>query len=95
MRNILIIIVAIFGFSLPTFAQGTIDKDGVYRPTEEEITNNKRIIELWRHPTFVTLRLASTRREIPDEEPTTTPHLTQTINGCTFSYSLLRAQVKT
>ena len=66
-------IIFVLMIEVPTFAQGTVDKDGVFRPTEEEIANNKRIIELWRHPTFVTLRLASTRREIPDEEPTTTP----------------------
>src|SRR5260370_41971518 len=54
-------------------AQGTIDKDGVYRPTKEELANNKRLAELLRHPTFITLRLVSIPHDIPREKPTDTP----------------------
>lgn len=69
--------ISICGFvlvlALSISAQGTRDKYGVYHPTEEEIANNKRITELFRHPTFITLRLASMRRDSPSEEPSTTP----------------------
>ena len=59
--------------ALSAHGQGTVDQNGVYRPTEEEIARNKRLAELWRHPTFVTLRLTSIRRAFPDEAPSTTP----------------------
>ena len=58
---------------LPTFAQGTIDKYGNFHPTEEQLAKNKRMGELLRNPTFITLRLASIRRYHPPEEPSTTP----------------------
>ena len=60
-------------FTLTVFGQGSVDKNGVYQPTQEEITNNKRILELWRHPTFVVLRLSSVQRDVPNENPSTTP----------------------
>jgi hypothetical protein len=67
------ICVTVLSIALSVHAQGTVDKDGVYHPTEQEIANNKRIAELFRHPTFITLRLASMPRDVPREEPSTTP----------------------
>jgi hypothetical protein len=67
----IIILVLIIGVS--TFAQGTIDKYGNYHPTEDQTAKNKRVGELLQHPTFISLRLTSQRRDIPREEPTTTP----------------------
>jgi hypothetical protein len=72
-KNILVIVVTIFGFAMSAFAQGTLQKDGVYPPTDEQIAHNKRIAEMLKHPTFITLRLTSTRRDVPREEPSTTP----------------------
>jgi hypothetical protein len=65
--------IAILIFALTVLGQGSVDKDGVYRPTEAEIEHNKRLLELWKHPTFVTLRLITARRDVPLEEPSTTP----------------------
>lgn len=72
-RTYLGICVTVLSLALSVHAQGTRDKNGVYHPTEEEIANNKRIIELFRHPTFINLRLASRPRDFPREEPSTTP----------------------
>ncbi len=68
------IFVIILGVTLVSFAQqGTIDKNGIYHPSEEQIAKYKRLGELLRHPTFITLRLASMRRDVPTEAPSTTP----------------------
>lgn len=50
----------ILSFALSVCAQGKIDERGVYNPTDEEIAANKRLNELLRKPTFITLRLVST-----------------------------------
>ena len=42
-------------------------------PLEETIAKNKRMAEALKHPTFITLRLESVRRGVPNEEPSTTP----------------------
>lgn len=65
--------VLLLSLALSVSGQGTINKFGVYRPSDEELARNKRIGELLRHPTFVTLRLISERRFSPTEEPSTTP----------------------
>jgi len=65
--------VTILAFTLSAFGQGTIDKYGVYHPTDEEIANNRRIAELLRHPTFITLRLISIPHDVPREKSTDTP----------------------
>ncbi|HYX30152.1 MAG TPA: hypothetical protein VE863_16540 [Pyrinomonadaceae bacterium] len=74
LKNLKLIIAPIgtLCFALTAFGQGSVDENGVYRPTEQEIANNKRLLELWKHPTFVTLRLISARR-VTTEEPSTTP----------------------
>ena len=59
--------------ALQVAAQATVIEQGVRQPAEEQIGNYKRLEELWRHPTFVMLRLASIAREFPHEDPTTTP----------------------
>jgi hypothetical protein len=48
--------------ALSVVAQTRIDERGIKQPTEEEIAANKRLGELLRHPTFVTLRLVSSPR---------------------------------
>jgi len=42
-------------------------------PTEEQLARYKRLEELLKHPSFVTLRLVSMQRDAPNEEPSTTP----------------------
>ena len=56
-----------------TFAQGVVGQNGVYQPPEQQLAAFKRQQEMLRHPTFVTLRLVSSRRFVPREEPTDTP----------------------
>ena len=65
--------VTVLGLALSVCAQGTIDEHGVRHPSEEEVAAHRRLIELLGHPTFITLRLASVRRYMPREEPSTTP----------------------
>jgi hypothetical protein len=67
------VFVTVLCLIFPAYAQDTRDKNGVYQPTEEEIARNKRITELFRYPTFITLRLASLRRDFSNEEPSSTP----------------------
>src|SRR5256885_10975651 len=67
------VIIFILMIGVSAFAQGTIDKYGNFHPTEEQLAKNKRMGELLRNPTFITLRLASFRRYHPPEEPSTTP----------------------
>lgn len=64
---------AVLSFALTASAQGRIDERGVYQPTEEELAANKRLGELLRKPTFITLRLLSLPRDIPREQPSDTP----------------------
>ena len=73
MYHMCLLICLVLGISLSTVAQGTIDKNGVYHPTEEEIAKSKRVAELLRHPTFIKLRLSSMSRYSLREEPSTTP----------------------
>src|SRR5258706_7904907 len=72
-KNLLCLITIAFALSIPAFGQGTIDKNGVYHPTEEELAANKRLWELLRHPTFIRLRLISFGRDVPREGPSDTP----------------------
>jgi hypothetical protein len=69
----LLLLTMIFAATISVVAQGTVDQHGVYHPTEEEIARNKRMYELLQHPTFITLRLATTGREVPREVSTDTP----------------------
>jgi hypothetical protein len=59
--------------TLSVWAQGTPDQNGVYQPSEQQLAAFKRQQEMLRHPTFVALRLVSSRRFVPREEPTDTP----------------------
>lgn len=63
----------VVSLAITALGQGSRDKNGVYQPSEEEIAKNKRIAELLQHPTFITLRLASARRDIPNEGSSATP----------------------
>lgn len=63
----------VFAATISVLAQGTVDQHGVYHPREEEIARNKRIHELLRHPTLITLRLGTTGRPVPKEAPTDNP----------------------
>jgi hypothetical protein len=60
----------ILGLAVSVFAQGTIDKNGVYHPTDEELSQSKRDYELLQHPTFITMRLSS---GFSDPRSSTTP----------------------
>lgn len=73
MKVLILAWVMVFTFSLSVFAQGTVDERGVYHPTEEEVARNKRIAELLRNPSFITLRLMSMPRDVPRESATDTP----------------------
>lgn len=67
-------LLAIFFFVvLSASTQDTVEAQGVDHQTEVEIANNKRISELLRHPTFITLRVTSHQRDVPREEASTTP----------------------
>jgi hypothetical protein len=59
--------------ALTILAPGTVDKHGVYHPTEEEIANNKRLYELLKHPIFLALRLVSVPRDSGDQRRTDAP----------------------
>jgi hypothetical protein len=63
----------VLSLAITALGQGSRDKNGVYQPSEEEIAKNRRIAELLQHPTFITLRLASSRRDIPNEGSSATP----------------------
>ena len=68
--NLLVVILA---STLTAFAQGTIDAQGVYHPTEAQLAAVKRQEELLRHPTFITLRLAASPRDIAPEQTPDAP----------------------
>jgi hypothetical protein len=72
-KNFLCLVTIVLAVSISAFAQGTVDKNGVYHPSEEELAANKRLAELLRHPTFITLRLTSVGRDVPREGPSDTP----------------------
>ena len=73
MKKVLLMCAIFLASTLSVFAQGTIDERGVYHPTEEELAANKRLAELLKHPTFITLRLLSMPRHAPREDATDTP----------------------
>lgn len=49
--------VAVFGFASSVSAQSRVDEHGVSHANEEALAANKRLGELLRKPTFITLRL--------------------------------------
>src|SRR6185369_15353026 len=66
------VVLSILSFS--AFGQSNPDQDRKDLPTPEQIANYKRIWELLRHPTFISIRLVSTGRDVPNEPPpSTTP----------------------
>ena len=67
--------VAILCFAITVFGQSNPDQDRKDRPaTEEQIAKLKREWELLKHPTFITIRLVSMLRDVPNEPPpSTTP----------------------
>jgi len=71
-RKILNIFAVLLGMGLSAFSQSN-DQNRVIYPTQEQIDKYNRLVELLKHPKFITLRLASTRRDSPSEEPSTTP----------------------
>ena len=73
MKRCVSLCVTILALTLSAFGQGTIDKYGVYHPTDEEIADNKRIAELLRHPSLISLRLVSIPHDAPREKPSDTP----------------------
>src|SRR6185437_12139201 len=73
MKKLLVTCLVVLASSLSALGQATVDERGVYHPTEEEVARNKRIAELLKHPTFISLRLASSPRDVPRESGTDTP----------------------
>lgn len=68
------LLVVILASTLTAFAQGTIDAQGVYHPTEAQLAAVKRHEELLRHPTFIMLRLGASPRDIaPEQTPDSPP----------------------
>ncbi len=65
--------IVVLSFALTVSAQGRIDERGVYQPTEEELAAIKRLGELLRKPTFITLKLLSLPRNNSREPPSDTP----------------------
>lgn len=72
-RRTLALCVTILVCAISVCAQSRIDEQGVQRPTEEELAASKRLRELLRHPTFVTLRLVSSPRNFSNESPSDAP----------------------
>jgi len=62
-----------FLFASLGFGQSPGDQNRTVHPTEEQIAKYKRLSELFRHPTFITLRLVSAPRASSREEPSVTP----------------------
>jgi hypothetical protein len=62
-RRTLGLCIMILVWAVPVYAQSKIDEHGVRYPSEEELAASKRLGELLRHPTFVTLRLVSSPRD--------------------------------
>jgi hypothetical protein len=73
LRQSVLLIILVLTVGGSSFAQGTIDKYRNYHPSEAELAKNKRIAELLQHPTAISLRLVSQRRDGLKEEPSTTP----------------------
>lgn len=73
LRQSVLLIILVLTVGGSSFAQGTIDKYGNYHPSEAELAKNKRIAELLQHPTAISVRLVSQRRDGLKEEPSTTP----------------------
>jgi len=71
-RKTLSVVAALFSMALSAFSQSN-DPNRVVYPTQEQIDKYNRLVELLKHPKFITLRLASMRRDSPSEEPSTTP----------------------
>ena len=65
--------VAAFSFVLSVSAQSSVVENGGGRGSEEELAASKRLGELLRKPTFITLRLVSVPRGMSHEKPTDAP----------------------
>src|SRR5882672_4557345 len=71
-RKILNIFAVLLSMGLSAFSQSN-DQNRVVYPTQEQIDKYNRLVELLKHPKFITLRLASMHRDSASEEPSTTP----------------------
>ena len=65
--------ITILVWAISVCAQSRIDEHGVQGPTEEDLAASKRLGELLRHPTFMTLRLVSSPRDVPHESSSDAP----------------------
>src|SRR5438045_2384840 len=68
---IITLMVVLFGGA--AFAQGTIDQYGNFHPSEDALAKNKRIADLLKQPSVISLRLISQKRDGVKEEPSTAP----------------------
>jgi len=83
--------VIIVGLSLTVCSQGTADQPGTSQSTQEQIiAANKLRAEQLKHPTFISLKLISQRRDTPREDPSTTP--SPYVAGDVISFQLLITQ---
>jgi len=71
-RRILGLFASISLLTVSVCAQSRIEEHRVQYPSEEELAANKRMTQVLRHPTVITLRLVSIPRDFK-EEPTDTP----------------------
>ncbi|MBA3356640.1 MAG: hypothetical protein H0U18_12040 [Pyrinomonadaceae bacterium] len=65
--------VSILVWAVSVCAQSRIDEHGILHASEEQLAANKRMAEVLRHPTLITLRLVSVPHDISKEQPTATP----------------------
>lgn len=72
MRTVLFVLT--ISFALPVFAQDTIDKDGRYISSQEEIEANLRMAESLRKPTFIRLRLVFIKRNSDETTDAAQPY---------------------
>jgi len=71
-RSIIVILVVVL-FGGAAFAQGTIDQYGNFHPSEDALAKNKRIADLLKQGSVISLRLVSQKRDGVKEEPSNTP----------------------
>jgi hypothetical protein len=71
LRRLSGISILLLGLSVLGVGQGNQNRGA--QPTEQQIAKYKRLWELLKHPTFVSVRLASTRKDDPDEASSSTP----------------------
>lgn len=65
-KQSIVLSVLMLGLTLSVLAQSTLDQQGTARPSEQVVIAHNRLLDLLRHPTFVTLRLACRPKHRPE-----------------------------